>query len=76
MMGVTRRVSTNVPRGVKPGFGPPNAFHRMRAFPTAEFRAVGCPNIDTLHSFAWLDMTGEPMIVSAPDTGGRYYMLP
>jgi hypothetical protein len=75
-MDITRRVTTNLEPGKKPGFGPMNAFHHLRAFPTAEFREVVRPNFDTLYSIAWLDLTKEPMIVSPPDTQGRYYLLP
>lgn len=75
-MDVSRRMMTNVPAGVKEGMGPMNAFHHFKAFPPAEFREVVRPNFDTLYSVAWLDLTKGPMIVSAPDTEGRYYLLP
>jgi hypothetical protein len=75
-MEVTRRVMTNVPLGVKPGLGPMGEFSHFTAFPDADFKAVVRPNFDTLYSSAWLDLSKEPVIVSAPDTQGRYYLLP
>jgi hypothetical protein len=75
-MDISRRVATNVEAGKIPGFGPPNMFHSFAAYPTADFKSVVRANFDTLYSSAFLDMTKEPMIVSAPDTGGRYYLLP
>ena len=76
MMDVTRLQSINTPVGTKAGFGPPNEFHHFRAFPPAEMRAVVRPNFDTLYSLAWLDLTAGPVILHAPDTDDRYYMLP
>jgi hypothetical protein len=75
-MEVSRRQTINVEADAKPGSGPPNQFHHLRAFPTADFRAVVRPNFDTLYSSAWLDLTAGPVIVHAPDTDDRYYMLP
>lgn len=75
-MDVTRRLVTNVPAGLKPGFGPMGMFHHMRTFPSVEFREVVRPNFDTLYSAAWLDLTVEPSVITIPDTQGRYYLLP
>ena len=75
-MDVSRRQLTNVEAGKMVGRGPMNAFSQMRAFPDADFREVVRPNFDTLYSSAWLDLTAGPVIVTAPDTNGRYYMLP
>jgi hypothetical protein len=52
-----------------------NRFSHAPAFPSASFRNVVRPNCDTLYSSAWLDLSGGPMIVSLPETGGRYYLL-
>lgn len=76
LMEATRRQMTNLPLGEKPSFGPMGAFSHSRTFPDATFRAVVRPNFDTLYSIAWLDLTSEPMVVSVPDTQGRYYLLP
>jgi hypothetical protein len=74
-MDVTRKQLTNVERAK--GIGAPmNAFANVPTFPAADMRAVVRPNFDTLYSSAFLDLTKEPMVVSAPDTNGRYYLLP
>jgi hypothetical protein len=75
-MDLTRKQLTNqepTPGGIG---GPMNSFANVGAFPTADMRVVVRPNFDTLYSSGWLDLTKEPMVVSVPDTGGRYYLLP
>jgi hypothetical protein len=76
LMDATRRQAVNVEAGKVIGRGPMNAFTSVRSFPPADFRDVVRPNFDTLYSIGWLDLTREPMVVSAADTHGRYYMLP
>jgi hypothetical protein len=75
-MDVTRRQLTNVAPGQSEIGGPMNMFANVQAFPSADMRAVVRPNFDTLYSSGWLDLTKGPVIVSVPDTNGRYYLLP
>jgi hypothetical protein len=75
-MDLTRKQLTNIEPGKEPGRGPMNMFNSFPEYPPAGMRVVVRPNFDTLYSSAWLDLTTEPVIVSAADTGGRYYLLP
>lgn len=75
-MDITRRQATNIEPGKEIGKGPMNAFSNIPEYPPASFKGVVRPNFDTLYSSAWLDLTKEPVVVSAPSTDGRYYLLP
>lgn len=68
LMDVTREVMT--------ARTPVNTFSHKRSFPDASFTEVVSPNADTLYSTAWLDLSAEPVILSLPDTHGRYYLMP
>jgi hypothetical protein len=74
LMDATRRVMTAVPKadGKK---APVNQFVHAREFPDYTFTDVVSPNADTLSSSAWLDLTEEPMVLSVPDVGQRYYVM-
>jgi len=75
-MDVTRRQATNVEAGKAFMRGPANAFAATSTFPQAGNRDVVRVNFDALFANAWLDLTKGPVVVSAPDTEGRFYLLP
>lgn len=75
-MDITRKQFTNIEPGKEFGKGPMNRFVSIPAYPPADFKGVVRSNFDTLYSIAWLDLTKEPLVVSAPDTNGRFYLLP
>jgi len=54
---------------------PPNRFSVMTHYPDASFRAVTRTGLDTLFAVAWADLDEEPLVLSVPDTGGRYYVI-
>jgi hypothetical protein len=54
---------------------PMNQFANVPAFPDATFTDVTRPNVDTLYSLMWFDVSQEPLLISVPDSGGRFYLL-
>ena len=70
-MDFTRKQLTNQEPKLGGVGGPMNRFANVGEFPPADMRVVVRPNFDTLYSSGRLDLTKEPIVVSAPDTGGR-----
>jgi hypothetical protein len=52
-----------------------NRFLHQRQLATPEFDAFKTPNVDTLYSNAWLDLSGGPVVIEVPPIEGRYYTL-
>src|SRR5215211_6076670 len=50
-----------------------NEFWHASRLMDASYRDGGCPNNDTLYSMAWVDLSREPIILSHPDMGDRYF---
>ncbi|MBR0692274.1 DUF1254 domain-containing protein [Bradyrhizobium lablabi] len=77
LMDTTMRQATAVPNATSVvGRAPVNQFAYFRSYPAADARDVVRFNFDTLYSFAWADLGKGPMILSVPDTGGRFYLVP
>ncbi len=76
LMELTRRIATNVADTRQFSKAPMNQFANLPAFPDATFTDVVRPNLDTLYSLMWFDVSKEPLLISVPDSGGRYYLLP
>lgn len=77
LMDATMRQSTAVPNATAVrGRAPINQFAYFRTYPAADAKDVVRFNFDTLYSFAWADLSKGPMILSVPDTGGRFYLVP
>lgn len=75
-MELTKRQATNVPNTATiPMRAPLNQFAHARTYPKSDDKDVVRFNFDTLYSLAWLDLSLEPVVLSVPDTNGRYYLL-
>lgn len=75
LMKVTKNVGTNVeqPVGLR---APINQLAHGRVFPDHNFTVVVRPNADTLYTVLSFDVAKEPLVVSIPDSAGRYYLMP
>ena len=58
------------------GFGPVNHFNPIRSFITPADRSVVAPNLDTLYSIAWLDLSRQPQVIHVPKVANRYFVIP
>jgi len=68
LMDVAREDAT----GTGPGQAPLNTLHDEEALPPVGASNPPAPNLDTLSSAGWLDLHREPVIVTLPDSRGRY----
>ncbi len=63
----------------KPGArAKPNAIWRIENIATPEIAQQSgyvTPNVNVVYGFGFMDLAAEPMILSAPDSQGRYYMI-
>jgi len=68
LMDVSREAAT----GSGPGQAAPNTLRHAQSLPPVGASSPPEPNLDTLASSGWLDISREPVLVTLPDTHGRY----
>lgn len=54
---------------------PINQFVHYRRFVDASNRSIVGFNVDNLYSLAWIDLKDEPLVLSVPAMGDRYWMM-
>jgi hypothetical protein len=77
LMEMTRRVRANAaePNTITRR-SPMNRFAHAQAYADANARDVVRPNADTLYSSLWYDVGNEPLVITLPDMGERYHVIP
>ncbi len=68
-------IVTDLTRVANAAESPLNTFAHKRTVPDASSVDAVNPNADFFYSQAWLDLAKEPVILSIPDTKGRYYLI-
>ena len=78
LMDMTRKKVINT---IKPTAGadmaaPINQLVIATEFPNAKFTSVVRPNADTYYHTGFLDLSADALVLTVPNTNGRYYLLP
>lgn len=74
MSEATARIGTSVPKPPPKAYAPFNQLGRMVQPVKAGFRDVVMANTEVLFGSAFLDLSKEPMILTVPDMGKRYWI--
>ena len=56
--------------------GPENQLRLVRQFPSAQFKDVVRPNVDTLYTTAFISMKEGPWVFEMPANDQRYELMP
>lgn len=77
LMDVARRVQTNVqsPDTAFGGGAPVNRYTHMSRAADPLLHGLPYPDVDTLWSALWFDVSKEPLLLEVPDARGRYYSI-
>jgi len=77
LMDMTQKKVTNIVK-LKDGemMAPINQLVISTQFPNAKFRDVVRPNADTYYHTGFLDLGKDALVLTVPNTNGRYYLLP
>lgn len=62
-------------RNTVKGFIARNQITSVDALQTPAGKTVVSPNVDTTYTVGWIDLTAGPVVVSVPDTGGRFFTV-
>lgn len=74
---VSRRQATNYPvPDPSIGAAPMNQLAHLHFLPGAGFTDVVRPNVDTVYTSMFFDVSTQPLVVSVPDMSGRYHLFP
>jgi hypothetical protein len=77
LMDAARRVQTNAqaPDTSLGGGAPVNRFSHMSRAADPLLHGLPYPDVDTLWSCLWFDVSKEPLLIEVPDARGRYYSI-